>query len=176
MIMIIVALALHDHAFDAACLTDAYSILSKDVWGPTECMPIRWKKDKLKVPLFRHIKGAVLSEDKAMLYTKLLDDIRRQSLESGHEKAWMPKVSRRGAGNAANGMLEFTLPRRSSMLKCVLLGDATDSVRDQIMQHEPGFKTFFSAYLNENANFDLQNAFLEEEKQSQLFHLFAHIC
>ncbi|OAA45708.1 FluG domain-containing protein [Cordyceps fumosorosea ARSEF 2679] len=53
--------------------------------------------------------------------------------------------------------------------------DATDSVRDQMMRHEPGFKTFFSAYLNEIANFDLQNAFLEEEKQSQLFRMFAHV-
>ncbi|EJP61685.1 FluG domain-containing protein [Beauveria bassiana ARSEF 2860] len=89
-IMVIVALALHDHAFDAACLTDAYSLLSRDVWGPRDC-------------------------------------------------------------------------------------DATDSVRDQMMRHEPGFKTFFSAYLNEIANFDLQNAFLEEEKQSQLFRMFAHV-
>ncbi|KZZ97717.1 FluG domain-containing protein [Moelleriella libera RCEF 2490] len=57
-------------------------------------MPIRWKKDKLKVPVFRHFKGAVLSEDEAMLYTKLLDDMRRQSLESGQEKTWTPKFSR----------------------------------------------------------------------------------
>jgi Protein of unknown function (DUF3435) len=61
------------------------------------------------------------------------------------------------------------------MLKLMLPGDATDSVRDQMMRHEPGFKTFFSAYLNEIANFDLQNAFLEEEKQSQLFRMFAHV-
>lgn len=35
--------------------------------------------------------------------------------------------------------------------------------------------TFQSAYLNEIANFDLQNAFLGEEKESQLFRLFAHV-
>ncbi|KAF1738508.1 hypothetical protein CRV24_000434 [Beauveria bassiana] len=154
--MVIVALALHDHAFDAACLTDAYSLLSRDVWGPRDCMPIRWKKEKLKVPVFRRISGATLSEDEAMLYSKLNYDMGRQSLESGHEKAWTPRFARRGASNAANG-------------------DATDSVRDQMMWHEPGFKTFFSAYLNEIANFDLQNAFLEEEKQSQLFRMFAHV-
>lgn len=33
----------------------------------------------------------------------------------------------------------------------------------------------FSAYLNENAMFDHQNAFLEEEKQDQLFRMFAHV-
>ena len=43
------------------------------------------------------------------------------------------------------------------------------------MRHDPRFATFFSAYLNENAQFDLQNAFLEEEKQEQLFKLFAFV-
>ena len=35
-----------------------------------------------------------------------------------------------------------------------------------MMRQDPRFMTFQSAYLNENANFDLQNAFLEEEKES----------
>src|SRR5688572_33202463 len=56
-----------------------------------------------------------------------------------------------------------------------MAGDAPDSVRDQIMRQDPRFMTFQSAYLNENANFDIQNAFLEEEKESQLFRLFAHV-
>ena len=55
------------------------------------------------------------------------------------------------------------------------LGDAPDPVRDQMMRHDPKFATFFSAYLNEVANFDLQNAFLEQEKQDQLFRMFAHV-
>ncbi|KAH7125059.1 FluG domain-containing protein [Dactylonectria estremocensis] len=44
-----------------------------------------------------------------------------------------------------------------------------------MMRHDPQFATFHHTYLNEIANFDLQNAFLEEEKQSQLFRLFAHV-
>lgn len=43
------------------------------------------------------------------------------------------------------------------------------------MRHNPSFKTFYNKYLNKIAEFDLQNAFLEEEKQSQLFRMFAHI-
>ena len=43
------------------------------------------------------------------------------------------------------------------------------------MRQDPRFMTFQSAYLNKNANFDIQNAFLEEEKKSQLFRLFAHV-
>ena len=46
------------------------------------------------------------------------------------------------------------------------LGNAADAVRDQ---------TFQDAYLNQIANFDLQNAFLEEETEDQLFRLFAHV-
>ncbi|KAL6415364.1 uncharacterized protein AUP68_01917 [Ilyonectria robusta] len=61
-----------------------------------------------------------------------------------------------GASNAANG-------------------DAPDAVRDQMMRHDPQFATFHHAYLNEITNFDIQNAFLEEEKESQLFRLFAHV-
>lgn len=43
------------------------------------------------------------------------------------------------------------------------------------MRHDPSFQTFYSAYLNEVARFDLQNAFLEKEKQDQLFRMFAHV-
>lgn len=44
-----------------------------------------------------------------------------------------------------------------------------------MMRHDPQFATFHHAYLNEIANFDMQNAFLEEEKECQLFRLFAHV-
>ncbi|KAH8661060.1 hypothetical protein BGZ61DRAFT_539941 [Ilyonectria robusta] len=91
-----------------------------------------------------------------MLYSKLKDDIGQQSVDSGHERRWTPRLARRGAGNAANG-------------------DAPDTVRDQMMRQDPRFMTFHHAYLNEIANFDLQNAFLEEEKEDQLFQLFAHV-
>lgn len=44
-----------------------------------------------------------------------------------------------------------------------------------MMRHNPKFYTFQDAYLNQIANFDLQNAFLEEETEDQLFRLFAHV-
>lgn len=43
------------------------------------------------------------------------------------------------------------------------------------MRHDPRFVTFFNSYLNETARFDLQNAFLEEEKQDKLFKMFAFV-
>ncbi|CAG9949488.1 unnamed protein product [Clonostachys rosea f. rosea IK726] len=152
----IIAIALHDDAFDAASLTDAKSIFRSKPPRFKECTPLRWKASKLKTPIFRRYHGATLSHTDAMLYSKLRDDIGQQSLDSGHERRWTPRFARRGAANAANG-------------------DAPDTVRDQLMRHDPQFVTFHHAYLNEIANFDIQNAFLEEEKETQLFRLFAHV-
>ncbi|KAM5353462.1 hypothetical protein ACJ41O_000112 [Fusarium nematophilum] len=152
----ILALALHDNAFDAPSLTTGSAIFGSRPPSFKDSIPLRWKASKLKTPVFRRYRGATLSEGEAMLYSKLRDDIGDQSLNSGHERRWTPRFARRGASNAANG-------------------DAPDSVRDQMMRHDPQFATFHHAYLNEIANFDLQNAFLEEEKQSQLFRLFAHV-
>ncbi|CVL00274.1 uncharacterized protein FMAN_09780 [Fusarium mangiferae] len=152
----ILALALHDNAFDAPSLTDATVIFRSQPPRFKHCIPFRWKKSMLKTPIFRRYRGMELSADEAMLYSKLRDDIGQQSLDAGHERKWTPRFARRGAGNAANG-------------------DAPDSIRDQMMRQDPRFMTFQSAYLNEIANFDLQNAFLEEEKESQLFRLFAHV-
>lgn len=102
--MTILSLALHDQAFDAPNLKTASDVLNAEVWGPTECMPLRWKEDKLKLPVFRRVQGGEVSATEAMLYSKLNYDMGRQSLDSGHEKAWTPRFARRGAGNAANGM------------------------------------------------------------------------
>jgi hypothetical protein len=44
-----------------------------------------------------------------------------------------------------------------------------------MMRHDPRFFVFQSAYLNEIAKFDIQNAFLEEDMEDQLFRLFAHV-
>ena len=44
-----------------------------------------------------------------------------------------------------------------------------------MIRHDPKYFTFQSAYLNEKAKFDLQNTFLEEKKEDQLFRLFAHV-
>lgn len=99
----ILALALHDKAFDAQSLTDAFTILRLKPPRFMQCTPLRWKASKLKTPVFRRYRGATLSELEAMLYSKLRDDIGQQSLDSGYEKKWTPRFARRGAANAANG-------------------------------------------------------------------------
>ncbi|KAL8310676.1 hypothetical protein RB597_010495 [Gaeumannomyces tritici] len=156
-VSIIIALALHDHAFDAPSLTNASRVLGTNISGSRECMPLRWKQSMLKIPVFRRFgRNGVLSDTEAMLYAKLRDDLGRQSLEAGFEVCWTPGFFRRGAANAANG-------------------NAPDVVRDQMMRHDPKFSTFHGAYLNERVKFDLQNTFLEEETENQLYKLFAHV-
>ncbi|EJP69830.1 uncharacterized protein BBA_00699 [Beauveria bassiana ARSEF 2860] len=70
----------------------------------------------------------------------------RQSLESGHENAWTPRFGRRGAANAANGMAEIV--------------HAATIIYTNVK------------FARRRTEFD---AFLEEEKQNQLFRMFAHV-
>lgn len=44
-----------------------------------------------------------------------------------------------------------------------------------MMRHDPKFATFHGAYLNERVEFDLQNTFLGEQTENQLYKLFAHV-
>jgi hypothetical protein len=105
----ILALALHDDAFDAPSLTTASAIFGSRPPSYMVCTPLRWKASKLKIPVFRRYREANLSEDEAMLYSKLRDDIGDQSLNSGHERRWTPRFARRGASNAANGTFRYAV-------------------------------------------------------------------
>jgi len=109
----ILALALHDDAFDAPSFTDAAAIFRSKPPQFKHSTPLRWKRSMLLRPVFRRYRGAELSDDEPMLYSKLRDDIGQQSLDSGHEKRWTPRFARRGAGNAANGMYMPTHPASS---------------------------------------------------------------
>ncbi|EXK78553.1 hypothetical protein FOQG_16770 [Fusarium oxysporum f. sp. raphani 54005] len=155
-ILTILALALHDQAFDAPSLTNARRIFSTKPSRHMQSIPLRWKQSMLKTPVFRRYHGPELSKDDPMPYSKLNHDMGQQSLDSGNEKKWTPRFARRGAANAVNG-------------------NAPDSVRDQMMRHDPRFMTFQNAYLNEIANFDIQNAFLEKPQQKQCFQMLAHV-
>ncbi|PKK43241.1 hypothetical protein CI102_12164 [Trichoderma harzianum] len=122
----------------------------------------------LKVPMFCRIRSGDLHTNEAMAYSKLNYDKGRQSLDSGHEKAWTPRFARRGAANAANGgaFLSFLIPPFMSLIFfswLVLIRFCGQMTRR------------IHPYLNEIAKFDLQNAFLEEEKQDWLFRMFAHV-
>lgn len=156
-ILLFLGIALFSDAFDSECLKDANSVLGTEVPLGYQCLPMRWKQSRLKAPFFRRVaRDGTVSEDEAMLYSTLRDHMGDQSEDAGFEKRWTPKFGRRGAANAANGI-------------------APDSVRDQMMRHNPKYFMFQDAYLNQIAKFHLQNAFLEEEMEDQMFRLFAHV-
>ncbi|KAN0072770.1 Protein of unknown function (DUF3435) domain containing protein [Elaphomyces granulatus] len=146
LITIIVSLAVCDGAFQAQSLTSARQVFQTKNLGPVKCTPFRWKKEWLKRPVFRRFNGAIIS-DEPLQYHKLKDDMARQSLDSGCEKAIEPKAWRRGAANSANA-------------------NASDAVRDQMMPH---------TYINEKVEFHLQNAFLEEPTEDGLIGMLSHV-
>lgn len=93
-VSIIIAIALHDDAFDSEHLTEASRVFQLGTWGATQCTVLRWKRSMLKVPLFR------------MKYHTLRDDLKRETLEMGYELYWTSKHFRRATANGAtNGML-----------------------------------------------------------------------
>jgi hypothetical protein len=103
LITAIVSLAVCDGAFEAPSLTCARRVFEVRNSGPTKCTQLRWKQVWLKRPVFRQICGATTSTDEPLPYHRLRDDMARQSLDCGCEKAIEPKAWRRGAANKANG-------------------------------------------------------------------------
>ncbi|KAB5514906.1 hypothetical protein GE09DRAFT_588621 [Coniochaeta sp. 2T2.1] len=96
-------IAVDDSAFDAPSLTNVRAVFEVKNTGPIKCTPLRWKKEWLKRRVFRRFNGPNISEDEALQYHKLREDMGRQSLDAGEEKPMQPKDWRRGAANEANG-------------------------------------------------------------------------
>ncbi|KJZ71090.1 hypothetical protein HIM_09509 [Hirsutella minnesotensis 3608] len=155
-ITVIVSLAISDQAFDAPSLKTASNVFQIQNRGPAQCTPLRWKEEWLKRPVFRGFDGSTISQRRPLPYHKLNDDMERQTLEAGFEKAFGPKAFRRGAANAANG-------------------NASDAVRDQMMRHDPKWATFNSAYINEKVGFHLERVVADEPTEDCLLDLFTHM-
>ncbi|KAK3938085.1 hypothetical protein QBC46DRAFT_460441 [Diplogelasinospora grovesii] len=156
LITVIISLAVADGAFDAPSLNSVRRVFEVKNTGPVKCTPLRWKREWLKRPVFRRFNGPEVSADEALPYSKLRDDIGRQSLDAGQEKPMQPKDFRRGAANEANGK-------------------APNAVRDQMMRHDPKWATFNSAYINVRVKFHLQNAVLHEPHEDALIKMLMHI-
>ena len=43
------------------------------------------------------------------------------------------------------------------------------------MRHDPNWTTFYNAYLNENIEFDIQNAVLGEPRKDSLLRLMTYV-
>ncbi|XP_044724710.1 FluG domain-containing protein [Hirsutella rhossiliensis] len=106
--------------------------------------------------LLHRFDGSPVSQERPLPYHKLNDDMERQTLDAGFEKALGPKTFRRGAANAANG-------------------NASDAVRDQMMRHDPRWATFNGAYINEKVQFHLERVVAGEPIDDCLIDLFTHM-
>ncbi|KJZ70767.1 hypothetical protein HIM_09851 [Hirsutella minnesotensis 3608] len=155
-ITVIVSLAISDQAFDAPSLTSACKVFQLRNRGARQCTELRWKEEWLKRPVFRGFDGSSVSQEKPLPYHKLNDDMERQTLDAGFEKAFGPRAFRRGAANAANGK-------------------APDTVRDQMMRHDPKWATFNNAYINEKVEFHLERVVADEPTEDCLIDLFTHM-
>ncbi len=86
-LLLFLGLALSNHAFDAESITDAVSMLKGGIPDGLQCVPLRWKGTKQKIPFFRRIsKDGTLSKEEAILYATLRDNIGQQSLDLGSEE------------------------------------------------------------------------------------------
>ncbi|KAH7012294.1 FluG domain-containing protein [Microdochium trichocladiopsis] len=152
----VIVAALRDGAFAAKGLTTAASIYNLQIPKRMQCLPLRWKEEWLKRPIFRMCGTSDPISEPPMTYDWLSSDLKRQSLEAGFEHAITPRAFRRGVSDAINGQ-------------------ASDAVRDQAMRHDPEWATFNSAYINQHVKFDVQSAFLNEPTQDSLINLMGHM-
>lgn len=152
-VTLIVSVAVLDGAFESSTLTNVEAVFRVAVSGPVTSVPLRWKKEWLKRPVFRRCNG---DPDSPLPYRTLHDYMGRQSLDMGYEKPIEPKAWRRNVGNTVNGK-------------------ASDAVRDQVMRHNNHSNVFQDAYLNAHVQFDVQNAVLGEPLEDQVLSMLSHV-
>ncbi|RYP50628.1 hypothetical protein DL768_003910 [Monosporascus sp. mg162] len=125
---------------------------------PPQDRPAHPGDGQLEASVFRRFRrNGVRSEFEDMLYAKLRDDMGGQSLDAGSRNA-----GRQGSFEGVRAT-----PRT--------VRNAPDVIRDWIIRDDPQSVTVYRTYLNDNVGFDIQNTFLEEEAEDQLYGLFAHV-
>ncbi|KAF8273318.1 hypothetical protein EI94DRAFT_1795379 [Lactarius quietus] len=92
LITLIVSIAVLDGAFKASTLTSVEAVFAARIRGPVSYLPLRWKKEWLKRPVFRNCDGDLNSP---LPYRTLHDYMGRQLLDMGYENAITPKDWRR---------------------------------------------------------------------------------
>ncbi|KAH7009443.1 uncharacterized protein B0I36DRAFT_257829 [Microdochium trichocladiopsis] len=152
----IIVSAIADGAFAASAIKSPAQVYQLEPKANQHALPLRWKREWLKRPVFRSCKSSPEDQDTPLPYSKLCSDLKRQSLEAGFENHITPRAFRRGVSNAVNGQ-------------------TSDAVRDQIMRHDPKWATFNSAYINQRVKFDVQSAFLNEPTEDSLIELLGHM-
>jgi hypothetical protein len=153
LITLIVSIAVLDGTFESSTLTSVDAVFAVGISGPVSYLPLRWKKEWLKRPVFRRCDGDVNSP---LPYRTLHDYMDRQSLDMGCEKPIRPKDWRRNVGNTVSGL-------------------ASDAVRDQIMRHKNHSNVFQDAYLSAHVKLDVQSAVLGEPPHTAVLNMMSHV-
>ncbi|KAH6661772.1 FluG domain-containing protein [Halenospora varia] len=156
----LVSLAIADRAFEAPSLTTAERVFEHKVWGPVVCTPLTWKQEMLKTPIFRRDKraanGVVTSPTLALTYSQFRDCLNRLGLAAGFLEKLTSYCFRRGTANVVDRA-------------------ATDTVRDQVMRHNPNSAVYNGAYINERVPFDVLSAVLERPSADGILRMLTHI-
>ncbi|KAG9245620.1 hypothetical protein BJ878DRAFT_500693 [Calycina marina] len=150
---------------DDAILVDGYTSaepffdtdLANDKAGKFK---VHWKEEWLKRPVFRRsvwtANGWVKSKTEPMKYGICNFYLARLGKDCFEDKL-MGYCFRRGTANSINGA-------------------ASDSVRDQVMRHDPATGVFGAAYRDHLTRFNVQDAFLESDVSDDgLTRAFTHM-
>jgi hypothetical protein len=146
------ALALHDEAFEASTMQKVDQIFQAEVPPHKNSRTLHWKEDMLDVPVFRQ---PIRSEDgtrktspiEPLRSSTSYDYFKRLGLLTGFEHSLTHYCIRRGTGNAVDDV-------------------ATAAERDQIMGH--AHSGVFQFYLNQRVKCDVQAAFLGRPSEKAL--------
>ncbi|KAI9512816.1 FluG domain-containing protein [Russula earlei] len=138
-----------DGAFESPTQTGVDAVFAASISGPVSYLPLRWKEEWLKRPVFRRCDGDLNSP---LSYRTLHDYVGRQTLDMGYEMPIKPKDWRMNVGNEANRL-------------------AADTVRDQITRHNNHSNVFQDAYLTAHVMSDVQNAVLGEPHQTAVLNM-----
>ncbi|KAN0133029.1 Protein of unknown function (DUF3435) domain containing protein [Lactarius tabidus] len=153
LITLIVSIAVLDGIFESPTLTSVEPVFTAGISGPVSYLPLRWKKEWLKRPVFQHCDSDLNSP---LPYHTLHDYMGRQSLDMGYERPIHPKDWQRNMGNTVNS-------------------PASDTVCDQIMCHNNHSNVFQDAYLSAHMKLDMQSAVLGEPPKTAVLNMLSHV-
>lgn len=110
--MLIIAIAILDNAFEPKILS-VDDIFRTRVRAPRNSLELKWKPEKLKVPILRIAEAfptsAATSDTKALRYHTYLYYLQRLGLLAGFIQILGAYVVRRGPGEAVDGMPSWSL-------------------------------------------------------------------
>jgi hypothetical protein len=109
----LVFLALTDGVFEAPSLATPRRIFEYKVWSPVLYIPLYWKQERLKTPIFRRDKGSTNPLlERALLYSQFKYSLNRLGLIAGFKETLTSYCFRYRIANVINCKLSCSRSRR----------------------------------------------------------------